>query len=363
IDDIAKADGKDLRVANCVKGGCSLAQHYKYMLNSQAAYNMGYYTKDAELQIFTGVTMQQALAASDWDYIVVQQVSQDSGMPDTFEPYLEDLLAYFKKQCPDAEILFHTTWAYAANSTHSGFANYGNDQSTMHEAIEDACLEASARHGYIPLIPTGEAIRIARATTLGDNLNRDGYHLNDKGRMIAALVWYETFTGISAVDTKVDLPSLIGTIVATSNLVTKEESALIKAAAHEAAARFKLANETQLAIEAIGEVTADSGEAIENAKALRAELNDDGLLPNLDTLLAAIEKFENLGSSDEVLGDIDGVDGVNDADAEYLLMHTFFPEDYPVNQECDFNGDGKVNDSDAEYLLMYTFFPEDYPLK
>ena len=63
-----------------------------------------------------------------------------------------------------------------------------------------------------------------------------------------------------------------------------------------------------------------------------------------------------------VLGDIDGVEGITDADAEYLLMYTFFPEDYPVNQECDFNGDGKVNDADAEHLLMYTFFPEDYPL-
>lgn len=62
------------------------------------------------------------------------------------------------------------------------------------------------------------------------------------------------------------------------------------------------------------------------------------------------------------LGDIDSVKGVTDADAEYLLMYTFFPEDYPVNQECDFNGDGKVNDADAEHLLMYTFFPEDYPL-
>ena len=61
-------------------------------------------------------------------------------------------------------------------------------------------------------------------------------------------------------------------------------------------------------------------------------------------------------------GDIDGVEGVTDADAEYLLMYTFFPEDYPVNQECDFNGDGFVNDADAEHLLMYTFFPEDYPL-
>ena len=61
-------------------------------------------------------------------------------------------------------------------------------------------------------------------------------------------------------------------------------------------------------------------------------------------------------------GDIDNVDGITDADAEYLLMFTFFPEDYPVNQSCDFNGDGKVNDADAEHLLMFTFFPEDYPL-
>lgn len=61
-------------------------------------------------------------------------------------------------------------------------------------------------------------------------------------------------------------------------------------------------------------------------------------------------------------GDIDGAEGITDADAEWLLMYTFFPEDYPVNQSCDFNGDGNVNDADAEHLLMYTFFPEDYPL-
>ena len=63
-----------------------------------------------------------------------------------------------------------------------------------------------------------------------------------------------------------------------------------------------------------------------------------------------------------ILGDIDGVDGVTDADAEYLLMFTFFAEEYPVNQSCDFNGDGFVNDADAEHLLMFTFFPEEYPL-
>lgn len=61
-------------------------------------------------------------------------------------------------------------------------------------------------------------------------------------------------------------------------------------------------------------------------------------------------------------GDVNVDDTVTDADAVYLLMHTFFPDDYPVNQNCDFNGDGIVTDADAVYLLMFTFFPKDYPL-
>jgi len=64
----------------------------------------------------------------------------------------------------------------------------------------------------------------------------------------------------------------------------------------------------------------------------------------------------------EIPGDLDGNEKVDKDDAIYLLMNTFFPEDYPVSQNADFDGNGKVDKDDAIHLLMYTFFPEDYPL-
>jgi hypothetical protein len=73
-------------------------------------------------------------------------------------------------------------------------------------------------------------------------------------------------------------------------------------------------------------------------------------------------KTEDIPRLSGIVGDVDGNTEITSSDAVYLLMHTFYPEDYPVEQESDFNGDGSVNSSDAIYLLMYTFYPEDYPL-
>ena len=74
--------------------------------------------------------------------------------------------------------------------------------------------------------------------------------------------------------------------------------------------------------------------------------------------------FELLGYDFDVeKGNIDGDEKITDKDAIHLLMYSYFPEDYPVNQSCDFNDDGVISDKDAIYLLMYCYFPEDYPIK
>ena len=62
-------------------------------------------------------------------------------------------------------------------------------------------------------------------------------------------------------------------------------------------------------------------------------------------------------------GDTDGDSKVTIDDVAYLLNHVYFPELYPVSQECDFNGDDTVNIDDVAYLLNHVYFPDIYPLE
>lgn len=67
-------------------------------------------------------------------------------------------------------------------------------------------------------------------------------------------------------------------------------------------------------------------------------------------------------AADAIVGDMNGDGVVTDADAIHLLYHTFFPDEYPLNQSGDMNQDGSVTDADAIHLLYHTFFPDEYPL-
>ena len=144
--------------------------------------------------------MKSAIQNADWDFITLQQASGSSGMPDTYEPYLSNLIEYVNtyKTNPDAKILWHMTWAYQQDSTHSAFPNYNKDQLTMYNAIVDTMKAKVHPHKEIAFcIPTGTVIQNARTTYYGDNLTRDGYHLGkQQGRYIAGLTWYHTISGM-----------------------------------------------------------------------------------------------------------------------------------------------------------------------
>ena len=63
-----------------------------------------------------------------------------------------------------------------------------------------------------------------------------------------------------------------------------------------------------------------------------------------------------------VRGDLNSDLRITIDDVIYLLMYTYFPSAYEINQYPDFNKDGVINTDDAIYLLMHIYFPNQYPL-
>ena len=142
-------------------------------------------------------SLLSALQDEPWDYITVQQVSQNSGLYDTYYPFMPSLLQYLRTHAtnPGVRFAIHQVWAYACDSNHSGFANYDNNQSRMYREIVKTVNRVS-RKEHIPIvIPSGTAIQTGR-NLMGDRMTRDGFHLDyGLGRYIAACTWYETFFG------------------------------------------------------------------------------------------------------------------------------------------------------------------------
>jgi len=197
---IAKDQGvDDIVLGNLYIGSCTLETHW-----TNASGNLGkykYYKNNTdEWRSWTGRTMLAGIQNVDWDFITLQQASGSSGKPETYEPYLSNLIEYINKNKtnPDAKILWHMTWAYQQDSTHSAFPSYNSDQLTMYNAIVNAVKTQVYPHSEIAFcIPTGTVIQNARTTYYGDKLTRDGYHLgNQQGRYIAGLTWYYTISGM-----------------------------------------------------------------------------------------------------------------------------------------------------------------------
>lgn len=189
--------GVEVEIHNLYYGGCSLQQHAQFLLRDTAAYSHRVCTNAEPRLVKDTISLRQALRDGKYDYISLQQASHDSGVRNTYEPWLSLLIDSVRAYQPDAQLCWMETWAYSQDATHPAYPRYHNDQQEMYDSIQ-ACLKSEIinHKSKMLLIPCGTAIQMARQTKLGDTMCRDGYHLNyTYGRYTAACVWYEILTG------------------------------------------------------------------------------------------------------------------------------------------------------------------------
>ena len=196
--DLFNASGRKVIIGNLYAPGSYLGHHWERVESQAAEYKYAKVT-DGVCITTSGWAIDDALADESWDFISLQQASDMSGVYDAYTPYLPNLKAYIEGKS-DAEIVFHQTWAYPANSDHAGFANYNYDQEIMYQSIVIVTQRVMRENNISLVIPSGTAIQNARTSYLGDTLNRDGLHLElTYGRYIAACTWFEALTGQSVV--------------------------------------------------------------------------------------------------------------------------------------------------------------------
>lgn len=199
LNKLAKVNGVCMETTNLYIGGCSLETHWTNVEQNNEYYDLEINGGCSERKI----SISEALEMDNWDIITVQQVSGLSGLEETYEPYISNLIEVVRKNVPNAKLYFHQTWAYETDSSHGDFVRYNNDQQEMFDRIIKTS-EKIAGSIDAKIIPVGRVIQHLREKIAefdykngGLSLCRDGFHLTlDYGRFAAAATWLRTITGI-----------------------------------------------------------------------------------------------------------------------------------------------------------------------
>ena len=193
--DVARADGKKWKVVNLYIGGCSLYRHYRNMLSGADAYEFEL-NGHAKSGIFVSLT--EALLSDEWDVVVTQQCSPQSGDPESYEPYATALAEFIRIHAPKAKFYVHQTWTFETDAPRFKLTAFDSPE-TMFPAIKDCYVQMAKNTRAWGIIPNGEAMYTLwqrRADYGIEAVHRDGFHAHfGVGRYLLALTTYATLSG------------------------------------------------------------------------------------------------------------------------------------------------------------------------
>ncbi len=158
LADIVKSSGKNkLTFGHACIGGCPLEKHYNLaMLHEKNP-------DDPEGMPYTHgkkkMGLKEMLTAEQWQYVTIQQYSMHSFKIDTYRPSAKQLCEYIKTYAPQAEIVFHQTWAYRSDDKETYKKGYSQEK--MYKDLTTAYHTIADEVGIKRIIPVGDAFQLA----------------------------------------------------------------------------------------------------------------------------------------------------------------------------------------------------------
>ena len=202
----AENPDKQVVLGYAYKSGCTLAEHIQCMTDDSASYTYYEVEADGTRNTTYGKTLTQIVRDDNWDVVVLQQGSSESGLVDTYNSDMKKLRNFASTNLGyTPKYGWNMTWSYPGRTEANaeGFDNYGS-QEAMFEAIVTAVKSKILTDtSYTYVMPVGLAVQNARTYyTVRKDIHRDAYgHLNDMSRLMAAYVWYCELEGIASLET------------------------------------------------------------------------------------------------------------------------------------------------------------------
>lgn len=191
LHQIASEDGCDITTVNLYIGGCSLSRHFRNMNSDEKEYELQY----NGVKTGFSVSIKEALLNREWDYVTFQQVSNLSVDYESYQPYLNELVAYVKKYAPNAKPLIHQTWSYEKDSYRLCDEMGYKKHQDMFADIEKAYENAAKDIGACFILTSGKLFEKLLSSGI-ETIHRDTFHAKlGVGRYALGLLWYRMLTG------------------------------------------------------------------------------------------------------------------------------------------------------------------------
>lgn len=227
LPQLASEGNHPLVIGRAEIGGCSLKKHWE--LAELAEKN----PDDSKGKPYNGKSLRMLLSKGTWHVVTMQQYSLHSGDISTFMPYARKLYDFIKSIQPQAQIVFHQTWAYRSDS--KDFSLIGENRSAknadeMFVKLRESYNTVASELG-IKVMPVGDAFqKVSSSRKWGfkpdlkfdfsdpvypnlpnqaNSLHRgyywdkmqklgfDSHHANEAGCYLGSLVWYTFLFGES----------------------------------------------------------------------------------------------------------------------------------------------------------------------
>ncbi|MBE6928576.1 MAG: DUF4886 domain-containing protein, partial [Ruminococcaceae bacterium] len=186
----------DIYLGNLLTENGSLDDHWLNANADKAAYTYYTNTNGSWLEA-NNCKISTALTSRSWDYVMLQQLGDDSGRAETYS-HLNDLAVYVKHLCPKAELIWNMTWAYKEGSEKLANSVYTDQLDMHHKTVSAVMNEVVPNDNIAKVIPLSSAAQNIRTSLIRDNIcEEDGYRLGKNlGRYLAGLTFVGALTGL-----------------------------------------------------------------------------------------------------------------------------------------------------------------------